>query len=360
MDLLSNLNRKKLYYSLQGLGWGAYALVLIAYYAINGIFRLQSILSAILVALLGLAISHAWRHLLLHYRIRNLPTIQLVPLLLLMAILLGILQITLSTTLEYLISLLVDYRFVFANWSYFVTATINATLLFLLWVIIYMAAYYFRNFRKAELEQLKREAYANELEINVLRSQLNPHFMFNALNSVRALIDENPETARQAINRLGRLLRQSLLATKKNFVPLKEEMQAVSDFLALEKLRYEDRLDYTIDYPDNLDHWPIPPMMLQTLAENAIKHGISKQTQGGKLRIQAFQNDTKLNINLINTGQLQPILNPSTGIGLDTTKQRLQIYYDQQAHFELKALNEHEVIAQIQLPFQQNQKPKTS
>src|SRR6185503_21239820 len=128
--------------------------------------------------------------------------------------------------------------------------------------------------------------------------------IFNALNSIRALVDENPVRARTAITELSNILRSSMQAEKLETVTFEKELNIVKDYLALEHIRFEDRLqiEYVID-EDTLDQ-PIPPMMLQTLVENAIKHGISKQVGGGVVRIISDFKGEFHELAVQNTGQL--------------------------------------------------------
>ena len=158
--------------------------------------------------------------------------------------------------------------------------------------LIYYFYHYIVKSRKQQLDTLKLEALVKELELKTIKSHINPHFIFNALNSIRALIDENPNRARNAITELSNILRSSMQAEKLETVPFEKELNIVKDYLALEHIRFEDRLkiEYQID-EETLDQ-PVPPMMLQTLVENAIKHGIGKQINGGVVKvISDFKND---------------------------------------------------------------------
>jgi LytS/YehU family sensor histidine kinase len=116
-----------------------------------------------------------------------------------------------------------------------------------------------------------------ELELQTIKAHINPHFIFNSLNSIRALVDENPERARKAVTELSNILRSSLQSDKMETVSLQKELSIVKDYLALEYMRFEDRLKIVYDIDEDTLDRPVPPMMLQTLVENAIKHGISKQ-----------------------------------------------------------------------------------
>jgi LytS/YehU family sensor histidine kinase len=202
-----------------------------------------------------------------------------------------------------------------------------------------------------EIESLIWENAVKEFELKTLRSQLNPHFMFNALNSIRALIREDPENAQTAVTKLSNILRYSLKIEKTENVPFEEEMQAVADYLALESIRFEERLKYRIFIDPKSSRIEIPPMMIQTLVENGIKHGISKRTEGGKILINSRVTDSRLIVQIKNSGQVNTEeLKNSTGFGINNTKHRLNLLYGEKAFFILKNENEDEVLAELIIP----------
>src|SRR5664279_5217869 len=139
-----------------------------------------------------------------------------------------------------------------------------------------MVWHYLERNRKDEVDKLNLEKTVKELELNTIKSHINPHFIFNSLNSIRALVDENPSRARKAVTELANILRSSMQVEKLETVPLQQEMEIVKDYLALEQMRFEERLRIEMNIDDNTLNLPVPLMMLQTLVENAIKHGISK------------------------------------------------------------------------------------
>ena len=131
-----------------------------------------------------------------------------------------------------------------------------------------------------------------ELELKTIKAHINPHFIFNALNSIRALIDEDPARARESVTHLSNILRSSMQAEKLETVPLERELNIVKDYLALEYIRFEDRLKIEYNINNETLAQPVPPMMLQTLVENAIKHGIGKQLNGGVVKVTSdFKNN---------------------------------------------------------------------
>jgi two-component system LytT family sensor kinase len=231
--------------------------------------------------------------------------------------------------------------------------TLNDGLLIIPWTLIYYVYHYIENSRKQQLDTLKLEALVKELELKTIKAHINPHFIFNALNSIRALIDENPVRARTAITELSNILRSSMQAEKLETVTFEKELNIVKDYLALEHIRFEDRLqvEYDID-EDTLDQ-PIPPMMLQTLVENAIKHGISHQVDGGKVKIISDFKDDFHELVILNTGGLNGNINGGRnvdGFGLASTKNRLQILFGQKANFDIREVNGNTVQATVLIP----------
>lgn len=218
-----------------------------------------------------------------------------------------------------------------------------------IWMLIYIVYHYVEKIRNNEIDRLKLETTVKELELKTIKSHINPHFIFNSLNSIRALVDENPTRARRAITELSNILRSSMKAEKQETVTLKHELDIVKDYLALEQMRFEERLkiEFKID-EDTLDY-PVPPMMLQTLAENAIKHGISKLVKGGTVRILAtFKND---NIELMvqNTGQLSFEINED-GFGIKSTEDRLNLIYQGKGIFEIRNMDSTMVESKVTIP----------
>jgi LytS/YehU family sensor histidine kinase len=200
-----------------------------------------------------------------------------------------------------------------------------------------------------ENDQLERAIL--ETEGKVLRAQMNPHFVFNALNSVRALITEDPVKAKKGINQLSKLLRSSLLTERKKTISLSEELDTILDYLSLEKIRYEDRLEWKITIDKICQKAQIPPMLLQTLVENGIKHGISHSVKGGCIEISAEIVNSFIKISVINPGHLKISKDISTGLGLVNSQNRLQLIYGKTAQIELQPLNKNQVCAKVTLPY---------
>ncbi|SKA10309.1 Histidine kinase [Chitinophaga eiseniae] len=220
-----------------------------------------------------------------------------------------------------------------------------------IWWVIYFVWHYVDRTRTAKVDRLKLEATVKELELKTIKAQLNPHFIFNALNSIRALVDENPQRARTAITELSNILRSSMAIEKVETVSLENELNIVKDYLALEHIRFEERLQvrYEID-PDTLE-LQVPPMMLQTLVENAIKHGISRMVSGGSVFIASRLKGMEHEITIENTGQLveKNVLN-GHGFGLESTRQRLSLLFGNRATFDIRNKDEATVEARVVMP----------
>jgi two-component system LytT family sensor kinase len=223
--------------------------------------------------------------------------------------------------------------------------------LLLVWSGIYFMYHYVAKSRKQQMDTIKLESLVKELELKTIKAHINPHFIFNALNSIRALIDENPERARTAVTELSNILRSSLKAEKGETVCFSDELKIVKDYLALENMRFEDRLRVEYDIDKATLSQNVPPMMLQTLVENAIKHGISKQMRGGVVKIISDFTDQYHEMSVQNTGRLGDA-NPSTGggFGLSSTQDRLSLLYGEKARFEIKQLSMDMVEAKVLIP----------
>ncbi|MGQ9799460.1 MAG: sensor histidine kinase [Ignavibacterium sp.] len=207
------------------------------------------------------------------------------------------------------------------------------------------------NYKKAEIESLIFEAAVKDFELKTLKAQLNPHFVFNAMNSIRALIEEDPESAKNAVTKLSNLMRYTLKIERTETVPLTEELRTIQDYLDLEKIRFEERLNYKITSSAEAERVEIPPMMIQTLVENGIKHGISKSTTGGDIEINCSVVSDKLKIVIINTGSFdEEQLKNSKGFGVSNTVQRLNLLYGDESSFSIKNLNHNQVITEIKIP----------
>ena len=202
-------------------------------------------------------------------------------------------------------------------------------------VILYRAV-----LRETQEYNLQLRAESAEANMNTLKNQMQPHFLFNSLNSLAELIDSNREHASTMTQKLSDLYREILEASKLPKSTLQNELAIVEKYLALESLRFGARLHYEIQKPVNPENILLPSLILQTLVENAVKHGISQSLQGGQITVQ---------VTAASEGYWLQILNPqaddlklpasSTGTGLANTKARLDLMYGDRHQFELKNKN---------------------
>lgn len=237
------------------------------------------------------------------------------------------------------------------DWPNFLFAISRSIILFLMWCGFYYAFVISEKSRKQEILHLKWEASKNEIELKNLRAQLNPHFLFNSLNSIRALVGLNPSQAKTSVTQLSTLLRRSINLGKMKVIPLKEELELVKIYLELEQIRFEERLQTEFQIAPESLSCEIPPLMIQTIVENGIKHGISKSIEGGVIKVCSEIKDSGLEIKISNSGMLE--LNSETsGIGISNSKKRLNLLFGANANFSIYQ-EEDEVIVKINIKYKE-------
>ncbi|WKV10625.1 histidine kinase [Marivirga harenae] len=217
---------------------------------------------------------------------------------------------------------------------------------------IWLLAYHLYHFYQREVQSTKMNAQlsliAKQAQFDNLSAQLNPHFLFNSLNSIKSLIIENPKIARRAVDLLSDILRSSLYETQDSTVSLEEEMGLVKDYVELEKLRFEERLKFNLEVDERLNHIRILPLSIQLLVENALKHGIDKQLDGGTLELSIKKEGNKAVIKVVNPGTLN--IEGDNRIGLKNLKNRLQLKYKGAAQFEINQIENESVLAKLTIP----------
>lgn len=201
------------------------------------------------------------------------------------------------------------------------------------------------------IEESRREAA--EAQLRLLQSQLEPHMLFNTLANLHVLIGTDPQRAQAMLDRLIAFLRSTLVASRATQHPLSTEFARTADYLALMKIRMGDRLDTVLDLPDELGSLPVPPLVLQPLVENAIKHGLEPHVAGGRLTVQARRDGQHVELTVRDTGAglAQPDGNGSH-FGLEQVRQRLSTLYGDQASLTLEAAKDHDggALARVRLP----------
>ncbi|MBC8644423.1 histidine kinase [Flavobacterium lindanitolerans] len=220
---------------------------------------------------------------------------------------------------------------------------------FLVWLFIVLAIKIYEYINEVKFNRLKLESSLKESQLNSLKGQINPHFMFNSLNNIRGLILENPLKSREMITRLSEMLRYSLTKNDINTIALEEEIEMVENFIEISRIQLENRLKYTPKIDTGLLKMEIPPMIIQMLIENAVKHGIAKLKEGGEIILDIHNNDKALKIVVSNTGVLS-IGEDSTQLGIKNIEKRLHLIYGENANFKLQEID-NQVVAEITIPF---------
>src|SRR5215213_5988415 len=193
------------------------------------------------------------------------------------------------------------------------------------WSALYLGVKNWRAWQKERENALESSALAQKAQLEMLRYQLNPHFLFNALNSIRGSVDEDATRAKEMITRLSEFLRYSLLGESEKKIPLGEEIEAVRNYLAIEKIRFEEKLEIEFEIEKAAEDFYVPCFLLNPLVENAIKHGLQTSAKPLKLKISADVLDNKLVLEVLNSGTLNVHSNGSgTKIGLKNVRERLE------------------------------------
>ncbi|NNE99302.1 MAG: histidine kinase [Pyrinomonadaceae bacterium] len=205
------------------------------------------------------------------------------------------------------------------------------------WSAIYFGVEYWRQLQTEKENALKAKVLAEKAQLEMLRYQVNPHFLFNAMNSIRASIDEDKLRAKQMVTQLSEFLRHSLLNGETKEVPLRDELEAIRNYLAIEKIRFEDDLEIEFDIGEDAMDFKIPGFLLNPLVENSIKHGFQTSPKPLKIRIKANLNGKKLMLEVANTGHLNDrVDNNGTKIGLKNVRKRLEKLFPNSSSFELR------------------------
>lgn len=340
------MKKNQIYYLLQLGGWLSYAFLAFLFLRPAQMGNLKLITILFLVFTVGITTTHSFRFFIIKLEWTRLNIGALLP-----RVLGSVLFFSVIFQGLYVLGFLLFFQNpppldIESNLTNFV----NWSTLLMMWSIIYFAYHFFERYRQEEIKNLKWQASKNEIELNKLKSQLNPHFIFNAMNSIRALIDEDPIKAKHSVTQLANILRNTLMMGRKKTVLFEEELAIVRDYVDLEKTRYEERLECNATIDDAAYNYQVPSLMVQTLVENGIKHGISKLPKGGKVDLHAYIENDFLVIEIENTGELIQDQTPRTGFGLINTVQRLNLLYGDEASFEIKNTDHHTVLTKVIIP----------
>ncbi len=317
------------YWVFQLAGWSSYAIFLFFVSIIlNGAnWETKIFLQIAVVSISGLLASHIMRT---QFKRLKSITNESLSFALYSCLLSALMALLMTGLSEFIETLLLDDSGNL-NWKTYTFQAIGNFILLMIWNLIYFLYHFFIQSFQQRMTNLSLEFAKNEAELNQLKNQLNPHFLFNALNAIRALIEINPAVAKRSLTQLSDVLRRTLQIGKQDTILLTEELKLVQNYLELEKMRFDERLqiNWKIDNPDSIVE--IPPFSLQLIVENAIKHGIGKLPNGGIVSIEIKHVNNMLSMSVTNPGKLQ--VNSTSGIGLENLKNRLLHLYGKNALF---------------------------
>lgn len=212
-----------------------------------------------------------------------------------------------------------------------------------------------RKFQQKQLELVQVETQLANAQLNALRLQLNPHFLFNTLNTISSLMVIDIKAGQRMVSKLGNLLRTVLDTNKRNIVPLKEEIAFIQDYLGIEQVRFQDRLQLKYEIDDTATQALVPSLLLQPLVENAIKHGFATQPDQGTITLNIKHEDDRIRIKLQDdgTGSAKSISEIfDTGIGLKNVKDRLTLLYGDNYLLNIQTQPGHGFAVLIDIPYQ--------
>jgi sensor histidine kinase YesM len=343
----SKMNKQTAYWLCQTIGWAGMIIIEMSNYTffILREFNLNYLFQFSILAVLGLLLTHAYRY----YLKKTGYFSSHHPLIWAFAFISTIILSLILTILFLLPNLISDLKGTISTFSWIdiIGSVYNWMRYFGVWVIIYFLYKILQQNHTIQQEKLLIENNARTAELELLKAQLNPHFLFNALNSIKALVSIDPEQSRDAIVKLSELLRFTLQYNKEQEIPLREELAEVKKYLELEELRFGERLTVQYCVSEQVQSAMIPPAMLLTLAENAVKHGIGQSSKPGVIIIEASCPNDILIIQMKNTGLYTPADKP--GIGLLHINRRLEKLYNGKAVLQLEN-KENLVVATLKIP----------
>jgi two-component system, LytTR family, sensor kinase len=229
----------------------------------------------------------------------------------------------------------------FEGWETYAKAVLNKTPVLLTWSALYLGIKHWQDLQAERERAIRAVALAKEAQLEMLRYQLQPHFLFNALNSLRALIVENPSRAREMVTELSGFLRYSLLPAGSSEVALGEEIASIRRYLAIEQVRFEERLQVVFEIDPAAETRRVPSFLLHPLAENAVKYGVRTSPAPARLRVAAHAEGDTLRIEIANTGRWyegpssEATFDGGAGVGLANVRQRLEHLYPGRHRFEV-------------------------
>ncbi|WP_194774635.1 sensor histidine kinase [Pararhodonellum marinum] len=350
MKNVNRLSHKQRYWLLHIGGWLGLVFVETINYTFFIVreFKWEFVIQFLIMAIIGIVVSHFYKVWMIKPKTFELSS----PTIWTKAFLDVLLISTALVIFSYLPVLIANFELLEENWKEAAISFFGQIMNIARYVVVWIIIYYLYKIRLKNQEitekVLKAENLAKTSELELLKTQLNPHFLFNALNSIKALVLVDSEKARTAIIKLSELLRFTLNYEKSPLISIEEEFQEVEKYLELEKIRFGNRLTYKLDMLAAVQELKIPPAMVLTLTENAIKHGITQLPDGGNISIKATLEQEAVLIEVFNSGELKA--KNLNGIGLQNIQKRLLNLFGENARFALNQVELDGVLATLIFP----------
>ncbi len=341
------LSKIRLYWLLQMMGWGGFVAILLfsMFTFVPKPLPFQPIALQFVIGASGLLVTHLYRLVAIRYRWSHLPLGRLI-----LHILGGsfLASVVVQILVHGAMLTFLDWNsYSPIRWNEFPYYVLNIFIIILGWSIFYFLYQYWERIRQSRIDKANYERALKEAELVALKAQINPHFLFNALNNIKSLVRIDPEKSRDSISNLSEMLRYSIQHSERALVKVEEELEMAENYLLLEKIQYEERLSFEMQISEQTRQALVPPMTIQLMLENAIKHGISQIEDGGSINLNISADRQHLMIELINTGKITE--RKETGIGIRNILERVEILFQDQGHFALKE-EENQVISTLVLP----------
>jgi anti-sigma regulatory factor (Ser/Thr protein kinase) len=339
IDDLANLeHRKRLFWLFQFLFWSAHSAIYIFNHP-QVLWYLSNILPHALSILMGFSLSMGLRQLYKNQRCHQFSPGALISVIVLYSMFCGLLNGVLDRVIGnvsfgdklYPLHFLSGAALVNLLWSY--------TYRFVAWSALYIGFKIYEEWVIQRQKAERAEALAQSAQLTMLRYQLNPHFFFNTLSSLLSLISRDAKKAEEIVIKISEFMRYSLLADNQQQVPLRREIEIIRHYLDIEKVRYGEKLIVTEEIDPMAEEYPIPVLLIHSLVENAVKHGIETSPLPLRIRITAEVENGRLSLSVENSGTwIEPQPRPeglSTGTGLQNTRKRLEHFYPGNHTFEI-------------------------
>jgi two-component system sensor histidine kinase AlgZ len=260
----------------------------------------------------------------------------------------------LCTVVSALVSLHFESPKIPLSWSLVAAEAFEATIVLIAWGALYFGIKYYGTVEEQRGRLLAFEATAREAQLQALRYQLQPHFLFNTLNAISALVvSKQPDQATEMIAKLAGLLRNTLSFPETHVVTLREELAVTEEYLSIEQVRFGPRLTVSLNVSPKAYEAQVPRFLLQPIVENAIRHGIARRPKGGEVAISASAIAEQLCIEIENDRPSQRPPQPSErgeGVGLANTRTRLETLYGRQGSVTVSTIQNNRFLVSIQFP----------